>query len=90
MLRAMARMTPGDKDQSRPASIDIIHEMIADSSISPRFLQSCQDFLAEYQDGDVVLEFCSSKQSWREGMGRAGYILLRAEKDIASLTTGMN
>lgn len=90
MQRAMAMMSPGEKDQTRKASIDLIREMADDPSGSPRFIQNCREFLEKYQEGDVVLEFCSSKQSWREGMGRGGYLLLRDGKDIASLTTKMN
>ena len=83
-------MTPGEKDEKRVASVDLIREMAGDESGSERFLRDCRDFLAHYQEGDVVLEFCSSKQSWRDGMGRAGYILLRDGKDITSLMTRMN
>jgi hypothetical protein len=34
------------------------------------FIQNCREFLDEHQEGDMVLKFCTSKQSWREGVGR--------------------
>ena len=86
----MERMTPGKEDQKRVVSIDLLREMAEDESCHALFLQHCCEFLGEYQEGDIVLEFCSSKQSWNQGMGRAGYILLRDGKAIAFLGTAMN
>ena len=46
MRRAMGMMMPGEKDEKRVASIDLIREMAGDESGSERFLRDCRDFLA--------------------------------------------
>jgi hypothetical protein len=82
-------LAPGKADQTRPASIEIIREMIA-SSPNPRFVQNCQEFLAEFREGDLVMEYCTSKQSWNEGMGMAGFHLMRGEQKVTTIMTRMN
>ena len=61
-----------------------------ENSPNPRFIRECEEFLDEWRDGDFILEYCTSQQSWNQGMGRAGYQLLRKGKSVAVLMVRMN
>jgi hypothetical protein len=61
-----------------------------ETSPNPRFVRECEEFLDAWREGDCILEYCTSKQSWNQGMGRAGFILLRDGQSIAALMTRMN
>ncbi len=45
---------------------------------------------SQMRPGDELWEFCSSAESWRMYMGRAGIALVRKGKIIASLVTKLN
>ncbi len=87
--RSLESLAPGKTDQTRPASIEIFREIIA-SSPNPRFVLQCQEFLAEFKEGDLVIEYCTSKQSWNERMGMAGFHLMRGDQKVTTIMTRMN
>lgn len=82
-------LKPGEKDQTRLASLDDIDALIA-SSPSPEFVATCRSFKEQFQEGDEVLEFCTSAASWQAWAGRAGYLLRRNGEDIAMIITMLN
>src|SRR5205814_9527744 len=65
-----------EQDQTRPATLDEIDALIAGSP-SPHFVATCRSFRDQFQQGDEVLEFCTSRASWGAMAGRAGYLLRR-------------
>ena len=58
--------------------------------VHPSFMNRWQAFIAQFEPGDELREFCSSPKSWRHCAGRAGYVRMRNGKAIASLLTIMN
>ena len=49
-----------------------------------------QSFKAKIQPGDELWEYCTSKSSWDELQGGAGYELVRDGSVIASILTRVN
>ena len=47
-------------------------------------------FKSQMKPGDELWEFCSSPETWRMYMGRAGIALVRKGKIMASLVTKLN
>jgi hypothetical protein len=80
---------PAEQDQTGKATLDEIDALIA-SSPSPQFVESCKAFRERFQDGDEVLEFCTSIASWRGMASRAGYYLRRNGENIAMIITMLN
>lgn len=46
--------------------------------------------IEQIQEGDELWEFNSPEHKWREGMGSAGYVLLRNGEVVGSHVTRMN
>lgn len=86
--RARHDLLPGDSDQARLRSIEDVRARCQGSD--PRFCAEADAFVAKHQEGDVVEEYCSSKQSWREGMGLSGFRLSRNGAEIAFLRLRFN
>lgn len=82
-------LLPGSSDQTRPCTIEEVRSRYLNGP-SASFLATVENFLSRYREGDLVEEYCSSKQSWREGMGSAGYRLSREGEQIAVLMVRMN
>lgn len=91
MRTAMETTTllPGISDQTRPCSIEEVRKRCSNSQPTS-FLAAVADFISEYREGDLVEEYCSSKQSWRECMGSCGYRISRGGEQIAVLRVRMN
>ncbi len=83
------KLLPGKTDQTRVCSINEVEAKVTGSP-SPVFREHAEAFVAEYREGDLVEEYCSSKHSWNEGMGKRGYRLSRDGQQIAFLMTAMN
>jgi len=81
-------LRPGDLDQARPCAIEDIRARCEGSH--PGFLEDVDAFISKYREGDVVEEYCSSIQSWREGMGLSGFRLSRNGAEIAFLRLRFN
>ncbi len=82
-------LKPAEQDQTWPASLSEIDALIANSP-SLHFVENCKAFRERFQEGDEVLEFCTSAASWQGMAGRAGYRLRRNGEDIAIIITIMN
>jgi hypothetical protein len=82
-------LAPGPVDVSRRSSIEVAKKL-REQADSPHFAADCDRFIGEYQDGDIVLEFCSSLPSWNHGMGQAGFLLLRNGRNVTSLVTRLS
>ena len=78
-----------EKNQTGSATLADIDTLIAGSP-SPQFVADCKKFREQFQEGDEVLEFCTSTASWQAMAGRAGYLLRRNGEDIAMIITKMN
>src|SRR5712692_334277 len=46
--------------------------------------------LAQMVEGDQLWQFCTSGESWKNDMGRAGIALVRDGEVVASIITSMN
>ena len=86
---AVTPLVPGPSDTTRLSSIEIVRR-IREVADSPGFAEACNGFIGEFRDGDVVLEFCSSLQSWKQEMGQAGFLLLRHGRNVSSLVTRLS
>ena len=86
---AVTPLVPDPSDTTRRSSIEVVKK-IREEADSPRFAEACNSFISEFRDGDVVLEFCSSLQSWKQEMGQAGCLLLRNGRNVTSLVTSMS
>ena len=82
-------LAPAEKDVRRVVSIDRIRALIG-SSTNPTFVQHCQAFIESFESGDLVVEFCTSKKSWRECMGRSGFLVERQGTVVFELVTRFN
>ena len=87
--RETLQLRPSDELQERVASLEEIEKLIT-TSPNPRFVEYATSFRGEYQDGDIILEYCTDKTSWREYRGSAGYVLRRDGEDISRLSCKMN
>tara|TARA_R110002049_G_scaffold247930_3_gene422417 strand:- start:726 stop:983 length:258 start_codon:yes stop_codon:yes gene_type:complete len=85
----MTQLIPGLSDADRAYSIAEIDDLIAKST-NPRFASEAIALRDAFRDGDVVEEFCTSKQSWNEGMGVAGYRIKRNGELVRMLVIRMN
>ena len=85
----MTQLTPGPSDADRACSITEIDDLIANST-NPRFASEAIALRDAYCDGDVVEEFCTSKQSWNHGMGVAGYRIRGKGELVRTLVIRMN
>ena len=83
------KLKPKEQNGTLPATIAAIDDLIA-TSTSPHFVAKCQSFRNQFQEGDEVLEFCTSIALWQALAGRAGYLLRRNGEDIAMLITILN
>ena len=82
-------LLPAKEDREEFVEIAVIDEMIA-SANSARFKEDCESFRSEFLDGDVVVAFCTNEDSWRVGMGMAGYLLRRCGENVHRIITRMN
>jgi len=48
------------------------------------------DLINQYQEGDEIIEFVSSKRSWKQLFGRSSVDLVRNGETITSITKAMN
>lgn len=83
------KLLPGETDQTRACSIEEVKAKVTGSP-SPVFREHAEAFVAKYREGDLVEEYCSSKRSWNEGIGKRGYRLSRDAQQIAFLMTAVN
>lgn len=52
--------------------------------------QEWENIKKNMQDGDYLIEFCSSDESWTDMMGMKGYFVVRGDYIIDSIVTEMN
>lgn len=82
-------LEPSDCDVERPASREDIFAR-RQNSPNPAFVEMADAFLATILAGDEIVEFCTSRHSWRVGEGRAGYRLIRSGSVLIELLTRIN
>ncbi len=82
-------LEPGEVDARRLVSIDRIRSLI-NSSGNPQFLRQCQAFIEAIEPEDRLIEFCTSKESWRQCQGSYGYLVERQGSTVAKLITRFN
>jgi hypothetical protein len=82
-------LIPADEDQEFATSIENFY-LQTKNSPNPKFAKDAAEFRAAFQEGDLIFEFCTSKASWRVGMGSAGYVIKRNNERIAKLVCLMN
>ncbi len=74
--KVLKMLEPSEVDSRQPVSLEEI-ERLGEGSRTPRFATECRTFVAAYETGDEVVEFCTAMKSWNLGNGRAGYWLIR-------------
>ena len=77
-------LTPTEVETMQIVSIAVVRDLAANAS-SPRFAAECIAFTEAQRDGDDVVEFCSSLQDWRAGMGYSGYRLIRSGETVRQI-----
>jgi hypothetical protein len=82
-------LLPSKEPQERIATLDEIDTCIS-TSPNPKFVEFAQEFRNSFRPGDIIVEFCSDVDSWRIGMGSAGFLLRRNGADVALLVLRMN
>ncbi|MGA7936542.1 MAG: hypothetical protein WCA35_23510 [Kovacikia sp.] len=83
------QLMPRQEYQERETSMNDI-KLLIDQSTSPSFVQEAKRLQDSFISGDELSEFCTSKESWEQGMGSAGFVLKRNGEIIKSLVCKMN
>ena len=82
-------LSPAESEVRRPVSLETVRSR-GNASRSQKFKAECLSFVSLAQSSDQIVEFCTAKDSWNQGMGSAGYELLRNGVVVARVLTRMN
>lgn len=71
MSQPIKKLKPVEEYQERAVNLEEIDDLIADSP-SPDFVEDCRRFREQFEEGDEILEFCTSAALWQGMAGRQG------------------
>ena len=67
-----------------------VADIPCDANYNIVYLDNVHAFKSNLTAGDTLYAYCSCQASWDAGLGHEGFVIVRGDHVVASLTTKMN